>query len=486
MSDANRTQLGVIRESVSNQTPSNPAFQVIRTTGTPGLGLTPNTVVSAEIRADRQIPDLILVGIEIGGSVESELSFESHDLLAEGALQSLYSTKPTVINTAADTEITAVTDATDTFTVDTGLGTPFVAGMLIRTTGFTNSNNNLIFRVASSTSTTIVGSSLTLTDEAAPPSAATIRVIGFEGASADIDATATGLSSTALDFTTLGLAVGDWVKIGGTGATFRFVTAANNGWARISSISANALDFDVLPTGWSTETGTGLQIRVFTGEHLRNGTTLHSYTIEQQFQDHSPVTYNRTRGQSVDTLSYSIEAQSIVTASYGFIGRSGEINETAISGATSVSPTTTAVLNSSSNVGSIREGGTEITGPNYVLSATIEIANNLRAQNAVGFISNIGVGSGQFGVTGTLSTYFNNDDLVQKVINNERTSFDMRFTDSDDHALIVDLPRMKFSSGSPEVSGANTDVTAEIGFQAFRHETLGYTMQLQRFHYFEV
>ena len=76
-----------------------------------------------------------------------------------------------------------------------------------------------------------------------------MKVVGFQAASGDITATATGLGSTSLDFTTLGLAVGQWIKIGGSATADKFATAALNSTARITAIAATALTLDHLPHG---------------------------------------------------------------------------------------------------------------------------------------------------------------------------------------------------------------------------------------------
>jgi hypothetical protein len=89
-------------------------------------------------------------------------------------------------NGVADSEITAVTDSSDTYTVNSG-GASFKAGHLAKAEGFMNAANNRIFKVASSTGTTVVAAGTpTLTDETAPPGTAKLQVIGFEGASGDI------------------------------------------------------------------------------------------------------------------------------------------------------------------------------------------------------------------------------------------------------------------------------------------------------------
>ena len=78
-----------------------------------------------------------------------------------------------------------LTDSSDTYTVNSG-GAAFKTGHLAKAEGFTNAANNQIFRVASSTGTTVVGSSLTLTDETAPPGTAKLQVIGFQSPEAAV------------------------------------------------------------------------------------------------------------------------------------------------------------------------------------------------------------------------------------------------------------------------------------------------------------
>ena len=83
-----------------------------------------------------------------------------------------------------------------------------------------------------------------------------------------------------MDFTTLGLAVGQLVKIGdASNAAYSFVTAANNSYARITAIAATALTLDNLPTGWTTDSGTSKTIRVFTADYVRVGTVLDGNTF---------------------------------------------------------------------------------------------------------------------------------------------------------------------------------------------------------------
>ena len=65
MSDTNRVAIRIVEESTFGTTPSSPAFQELRVTSG-NVGYTPTTVTSNEMRSDRQVTDLILVGAEAG------------------------------------------------------------------------------------------------------------------------------------------------------------------------------------------------------------------------------------------------------------------------------------------------------------------------------------------------------------------------------------------------------------------------------------
>ncbi len=102
--------------------------------------------------------------------------------------------------------ITDIADTTDVVTVTTGPA--FAAGHLVRMTGFSNVANNGVFKVTTGSATVPAMLGANFAAEAAPPAAARMKVVGFEGAAGDITALADGLGSTALDFTGLGLRVG--------------------------------------------------------------------------------------------------------------------------------------------------------------------------------------------------------------------------------------------------------------------------------------
>lgn len=489
LQSTNRVAIAKVRETTFGTTPASPAFKAIRETSS-SLNANPKTVITSEIRSDRQVTDLILVGEEASGSVGGELAFSVVDDDVEEALQGTWANNPSITVVTIDTEISDVT--TTTMTVSAG-GAAFVVGMLTLTANFTTAANNKLARVSSSSATTIVYPAATFAVEAAQiPVGAAVRQVGFMGASADIAAVTSGgnaLTSTLLDFTTLAIAKGEWVKVGdGDTASCSFATTANNGFCRVSAITATRLSFDRVPVGWTADVGTGITLRVFTGDFITNASTKRSNTIERQYLDHSPVTYEYLRGMTLNTLQVDAKAQAIATYTKNYIGKDAVTQTTRFASASDVAAPTYGVLNTSTNVGRIGFDGATVIGPNFVMAASFTINNNIRAQQAIGSIGAVGTGNGEFTVTGTIETYFGDKSIYDKVVNNTLTSFDMRVgrADGNRESLLFDFPSIKLSSGAPSVSGKNADVMIQAGFTSFMNATLLYTMSCGRFWYLPI
>jgi len=486
MTDSNLTRFALIKEATRNTTPSNPTFQIMRDTG---VTLTDNnqTVVSDEIRSDRMSGPEILVGRSGAEGFNFEFS-NSHfdDLLVASLLGTRTRIAFKYNNGVADSEITAVTDSSDTYTVNSGGGS-FKAGHLAKAEGFTNAANNRIFKVASSTGTTVVAAGTpTLTDETAPPGTAKLQVIGFEGASGDITATSTGLGSTALDFTTLGLTVGQLVKIGdASNAAFSFATAANNSYARITAIAATALTLDNLPTGWATDAGTGKTIRVFTADYVRVGTALdgNTFTGETTHLGQAAPTYFVDRGLGVNTLTLNAPARDKLSGSVGFIRSGGsEINTAILSGATYVDAPTSQIYNTSGNVARVSENGAVLGSPIYATAFSLNINNNLRELAALGNLEAVDIGKGQCTVTGNFTTYFGSKALYERARNLTDTALLIVFQ-KDNQAYGFNFPQVQLSAPRSNAAGTNQDVTVDATFNASKSSTYATSCQFDLFPY---
>ena len=481
MGATNRSKLSYVLENTPGTTPSNPVFKELRVTSS-GLRFNPERKMSNEIRSDRQVTDQILTGLAAEGPFGVELSFGAYDDLIEAALQGTWSKKVERDNNGtADSVITDVATTNTVVTVTTGTG--FAVGHLCLFSGFGVSGNNGLFRCSQASATVPRFASSGITDEAAPPAAARIKAVGFQGASGDITATASGLGSSSLDFTTLGIVAGEWLKIGGATSGLQFATAALNGWARVSAVAANAITFDIFPTGWTTDSGTGKTVQVFFGDVLRNGTTQRPFTFERQQQDLTSPAYELFKGIEIAGMNWTMQAGEIIAGNFSTIGRSATVSTSRSSGATDVAAPTYPVLNAASNVGSLLENGALVT-TSYMTELGFELNNNLAGQRAIGDLANVGIRNGEVALGGTLKAYFNDTALLSKVINDTETSIMFKAGQSSDNknAYVFDIPRVKLT-GTSEISGKNSDRMFDGRYDALRHATLGYTVSIGRFFY---
>ena len=311
MASSNRLQIASVEESTLGTTPGTPRMRLRHVTGE-SLNFRPIFVEPAELRADRMTGDSIDVGSQNDGGNTYELTYPFPSSPKDSDIKSaLYNTWTQMAERyndgTADSVITDVATTNTVLTVTTG--TAFVAGQLVRFTGFGVTGNNGVFKCTTGSATVpqFVGSGIT--NETAPPAAARVKVVGFAGASGDITATATGLGSTSLNFTTLGLNVGQWIKVGGTGSGNRFATEALNTWIRITAIAATGLTCDNLPSAWTTDAGTSKTIKVWFGDVTKNGTTQLGQTIEKGFLGQTTPTYIVHTGMVANKYELTIPAQ---------------------------------------------------------------------------------------------------------------------------------------------------------------------------------
>ena len=388
-------------------------------------------------------------------------------------------------------------------TGDTGVTISQVFGSteILRAEGFGTANDAFHYADAASTAISVrIQADTTLVAQTPIPGTARLRSVGVRGAAGDIDATAAvagvaTLTSTVLNFLTLGLEKGDRIKLRG----FPVGQAANNDWVRVKDIAANTLTLDLLPAGWAAATLASERIEIYLGDRLKNGVLKRSFTLEEEFTDHTPVTFNYLRGMTPSEITlFEGGAQEVLAGQITFLGFDQEYTDAnttpltatakrpalaangRIENAVTLAAPLTTPFNTAGNVKRVSVGGVALT-KNLVFEASIEIDNGLRARNAWGVDGATSIGVGGFKVTGALNTYFDDRTQVEAVVKNTETALDFRFEDGDKHALYADLPRVKLGEGAPEVPGRNTDSVANLGYTALLSSLYGYTLKLQRF-----
>ena len=477
MSDTNQVTLNYVIEDTPGETPTNPVFRRLRYTGAPSLSFSPQTVVSNEIAPSRRVQDLITVGADAGGGVDFELAAADHDDMLRMVLANNWAEQANRVGA----DITSISSGSMTVASGAANG-GFGPGDLVSLLGFDLNNMPVAELETGSDDTTL---NITALQAETPPDTAQVRKVGYQGSSGEFSLAQSGsvweLQSSGFDFDADALLVpGVWVQVVG------FDTEKANGMFRVSNVMPGALQFDEVPTGVVSDDGVGDSVKVFFGDYLRDSSIDITATIEQNFTDHDPTTRLYYRGERLGEMSLQLDSRAIVTGSYTFAGESAEYQEgSRVSGATDLPPLLGTPFNTSNNVAAMRLDGEEVTGPNFALSVSMQIQNNLRDQQAVGKFVSIGSGRGEFSLTGTIETYFGDKTLAQQVVNNTETSFDILTKDAQGRGLLFDVPRLKWTSGAPEVAGKNEDVTASLEFQALAFSLNGedYTTNIGRYWY---
>ena len=302
---SNKTQLSIAVESSIGVLPGTPVWTPYEPNGYDDLGGEITTAPRKPIKSDRMGRKGPVVDVEAKAGFNSDLTYNNMFALMEGYLYSVARRKAEKTSASG---ISGVTAASETFTLDSG-GAAFLANDLIQTSNFTNAANNGIFTVASSTATTVVVDEDVTVDET-PPSTAQMVVVGHEFASGDAEILTTSgfptLITTTKDLTELGILPGETIYIGGDLTAEKFATAANNGYARVRSVTANEMILDKTSGTMVTDEGTSKTIRIFLGRLLKN--EVGSLIVRKTFQ------IERQLGAPNDTYPAAIQAEYVTGA----------------------------------------------------------------------------------------------------------------------------------------------------------------------------
>jgi hypothetical protein len=188
--------------------------------------------------------------------------------------------------------------------------------------------------------------------------------------------------------------------------------------------------------------------------------TRRSFTLERKFADLATPEWHRYTGCEFNTLSMSIAPNSMVTTSFGVIGKDLALATSAIGSSTYSADIGNTPFDSFT--GAITEGGSTIA---TVTSLEISMENGLEALFSVGSATTNRPSIGKSRVTGSLTSYFDSKALYEKFINETESSIVCTLTDVAGNDYIITLPRVKYNSGQPDVSGEGA-VTVSMDFVA--------------------
>jgi hypothetical protein len=193
-------------------------------------------------------------------------------------------------------------------------------------------------------------------------------------------------------------------------------------------------------------------------DRLLAGIIRRSFTIERDFGDIGE--YLRYVGCEVNSFNLTVAPNAIVTATFSIIGADQDSLNTAVAGATYATAQGGCPFDSFS--GAILEGGSPI---GIVTSVDLTLENSIEPNFVVGSAITAGNTIGRSNVTGSITAYFENTNLLNKFINEVSTSIEFDLVNESGDKLSFALPNVKYGSGQPDVSGDGS-VTISLDFQA--------------------
>jgi hypothetical protein len=458
------------------------------------------TVAPNPINPSRQRRKGVTTDLNAAGGINHNLTFQNLTDLMQGVMFADIRRKGRQTVTAVDID----TGNPDEYEVADTDG--FVVNSLIKGTGFTNSANNALNVVTAITADVSVEVATGLLVTETPPAGARIDVVGHQAISADLNVVVSGdlptITSSTLNFTTLGIVPGQWIFVGGDTAPTRFVAAVNNGFKRVRSVTANAITLDKSFEAMSAETGTGLTIRLFYGDVLRNETgsliKRRTYNVERLLgapDDSNPsqIQSEVLIGAVPNEFSLNIPSAELVNIDMSFVATDNAQRDSV------TGPKQTGVLtfpsakeyNTSSDIGRIRLSTVSSTDEApaalfaYVTEATITINNNVTPNKAVGVLGAFEVTAGTFTVSGELNAYFSTVAATQAVRNNADVTLDVSFV-KDNTGIVFDLPLIALGDGRLNVE-VDQPITLPLTTDAASGEdvnaNLNHTLLITYFNY---
>jgi len=479
--DANRAQIRYIEETTFGTTPGSGTTREVRLTSS-SLTASKETIVSDELRSDRMVSDIVEVAASSGGDINFEWSSGPQDEFLAAFLLNEW-TRPMTMDFVEGISLSIT--ANNEITIYGRDVTPlFVVGRRIKLAGWPTSSNDGYYEIATSTTsgadTVITVTASTLTAETG---VAATRVFDANDViilnDTTIALTASGLDGGGGDPFAAAVAAGQFV-LGQKIYVDVGVSAGNTGYYTVTSVGDDAIGLSPAPAGLVAGTATTIK-----GSHVRNSAIdaniqQRFFSLETAFQDIGQ--YMLQDGMVTGTFNMEI-GTGAVTGTLGFQGRSTTMNQTTTLGDagtyTVLDSQPGDVVNATTDVGDLVKDGTPLLA--CIQSISLNGEAGLRMQNCVGEKFPRGIGTGRFNLTGSMTVYFEDEELFDDFINHSTTSLEFSITDPEGISYFFKIPSLKISQNEIAPGGIDQDVLENIEFTAFRDPTTDTMFQVDRF-----
>ena len=208
----------------------------------------------------------------------------------------------------------------------------------------------------------------------------------------------------------------------------------------------------------------------WTGNVLKSGVAAHSFTFERAFTNINQ--YAKYTGCFINQLSLSVKPSQMVTGTFSIVGLGGERSGTPLS----ASPTAVADSNPfDSFTGVLKVDDTEIA---VVTGIDLTLANGIEPQYAVFNRQACAVSWGRSTLTGTLSAFYTDGNLVGDFINDSRVKLEFTLTRGD-YGYTLLIPNVTLT-GADDSAQSEGPIALNIPWSAALDKTTGTNFQITR------
>lgn len=499
----NNTSLQYAIQQAFGTLGGSPSWKTVEPNGSITFGASTTSESRAPISKNRQRRKGSIVDLDSEVGYEADLTMDSLIDFAEGFCFA------TAVNADVNFIASNATGTADTFAVASltaAQAAKLEVGTLLWAAGYVNGGNNglhVISTDASATDTTLTVIASTLVTETAPANAE-VTVAGFRGASGELSiSVAAGVATittttVGLDYTAMGLTVGQFIHVGGVTSSNQF--SAGAGFGRITGITATTITLDKLDAALATDTGTGEVVDLLWGRFIRNVPIDDSDFLERYFQfeagfpnlfETTPPTpvanpdgFEYALDNACNQLEFNLPLTSLAKLTPGFIGTDTEAAVDNASRKTNASsprdPLLTAALNTSADYARLRITDVDETGLTTDFKDwTLTLNNNAAGEKVQGFLGSKFINTGNFEVDISGSLLFTSELVTARIRAGTTVTMDFILENSDG-AFAVDLPSMTLGDGSRDYA-VNESLKINLTGEAFQDPTLGTSIGISLF-----
>ncbi len=385
---------------------------------------------------------------------------------------------------------------------------------LVYARGYANAANNGLRALTSDLATS--GTTLPITGSVAetPPTNALVELAGIRCTAGDLAINVTGTTavltsqnnsvsgSSDVDFTTLGLSVGQFIHIGGLTNANRFYGAGptpSYGFARVTAIAATSLSLDKLSAtlidsdGTVDNAGGTLQpVDLLFSRFIKNVAVddakflTRSWTVEaawDNLQNPGPgAEYQYAVGNLCNELALALPLSDKATMTIGLVGTDtgNPTTSRATNAATPVQPQKTGAYNTSADILRLRVTAIDETGlTTDFKDFTLSLRNNVTPEKVIGLLGAKYMNTGNFEVDLESQILFTEGNVVDAIRANTEVTMELGIKNADG-GIWIDIPAMTLGDGSAELP-VNESVMLNLTGTAHQSSTFGSSIGVSLF-----